>query len=252
MGKIKEIVRKILWRLNATVTRASYHNSIPGLLKRTSAAGIEIKTIFDIGAHNGLWSSSIQKYLNKSNFYLFEPNSVHNQEIIRRGFVPINVLLSDKHKKVKFFRSIGRTDPGTGDSIYPESENEDELLYEIREAKTLDSVVSSLRLPNPDLVKIDVQGAEIDVLKGSKRTIRDCTLILLECPVMRYNKGAPNFDDYCTHLLKSGFVPFHLIETHLFKGMLVQIDLAWMKREVFEERIQSLDASMNFWKLNEV
>ena len=43
----------------------------------------------------------------------------------------------------------------------------------------------NLKLPN--FIKIDTQGSEIDILKGSKNTLKNCNLIYLETPIIEYN-----------------------------------------------------------------
>ena len=55
---------------------------------------------------------------------------------------------------------------------------------------TLDSVVKQKNFPLPDLVKMDVQGAEIDILHGGINTISNAQRLILELQIVEYNKGA--------------------------------------------------------------
>jgi hypothetical protein len=41
------------------------------------------------------------------------------------------------------------------------------------------------------LIKIDVQGAELDVLKGSLNTLSNCKYLIVELQDINYNNGAP-------------------------------------------------------------
>ena len=52
----------------------------------------------------------------------------------------------------------------------------------------------------PDFIKIDTQGSELDILKGGEKTISNCSLIYLECPIIEYNLGSPNLNDYINNV----------------------------------------------------
>jgi hypothetical protein len=56
---------------------------------------------------------------------------------------------------------------------------------------TLDGIVSDNKWPTPDLIKIDVQGAEIDILKGATKCLLTCNDIIIEAQHVNYNEGAP-------------------------------------------------------------
>jgi FkbM family methyltransferase len=56
----------------------------------------------------------------------------------------------------------------------------------------LSQLAISENLPNPDFVKLDVQGAEIDILKGAGDLLDGCSLLLVECPIVPYNLGHRN------------------------------------------------------------
>jgi FkbM family methyltransferase len=45
--------------------------------------------------------------------------------------------------------------------------------------RSFDSVVAESALPAPDVIKIDVEGGEVDVLRGARRTLREYRPILL-------------------------------------------------------------------------
>ena len=52
---------------------------------------------------------------------------------------------------------------------------------------------------------MDVQGAELDVLKGSKNALKHCKDLILELQVVEYNKGAPLKDEVITYVEQLGF-----------------------------------------------
>jgi hypothetical protein len=120
-------------------------------------------------------------------------------------------LLSDQvGKEIGFYENV--ENPG-GNSYYRENSELSpaaDLLYpeSIRRtlsAVTLDSIVSRRGFPPPDLIKIDVQGAELDVLRGATETLKSVNHVILELQVVEYNKGAPLRDEVILYMHQLGF-----------------------------------------------
>lgn len=57
----------------------------------------------------------------------------------------------------------------------------------------------------PMLLKVDVQGAELEVLKGAGDRLRDVSVILVEAPFEYAYDGASSFDDIYAFLTSQGF-----------------------------------------------
>ena len=93
-------------------------------------------------------------------------------------------------------------------------------------------------LPFPDFLKIDTQGSEIDILKGSNKTISQCTLIYLECPILEYNLNAPNFHEYITFMNSIDYVPIDICELHKIDNVLIQIDILFIKKKILKNIYQ--------------
>ena len=74
-----------------------------------------------------------------------------------------------------YYKEIGHSN---ADKMFPETK------YTKQKAITLSSVVKKKSYPIPDLIKIDTQGSEIDILKGAKKTLENCKLLYLECPII--------------------------------------------------------------------
>ena len=118
-------------------------------------------------------------------------------------FYHIGVLSSKNYEKVKFYYNI--TAPGgssyyreTGCSLSSQIFTDDGYMEVL--TTTLDSVVFGNRFPLPDLVKIDVQGSELDVLKGGINTIGYASKMIVEMQHVDYNVGAPKIDDTMSYI----------------------------------------------------
>jgi hypothetical protein len=55
------------------------------------------------------------------------------------------------------------------------------------------------------MIKMDVQGAELDVLKGAEETLKTAKHVILELQRVEYNKGAPLKDTVIEYMDSLGF-----------------------------------------------
>ena len=91
----------------------------------------------------------------------------------------------------------------------------------------------NLKLPN--FIKIDTQGSEIDILKGSKNTLKNCNLIYLETPIIEYNLNSPNLNECVNYLKSISFVPLDICEVHYMDKVLIQVDILYINKSKFFE-----------------
>ena len=91
------------------------------------------------------------------------------------------------------------------------------------------------QIPFPDFLKIDTQGSEIDILRGGNEILNNCKIILLECPIISYNSGAPTLNDYIKYLDSINYLPFEITEMHYLDKVLAQIDIAFLKKNIFQK-----------------
>ena len=89
----------------------------------------------------------------------------------------------------------------------------------------LNEIQTKTQIPFPDFLKIDTQGSEIDILKGGNEILKNCKVILLECPIISYNIGAPSLSDYIKYLDSINYLPFDVTEIHHLDKVLVQVDI---------------------------
>ena len=142
-----------------------------------------------------------------SYFYLIEPlKQFHykNQKFLKnhRG----------KLIKAEAGNSIGKTkinvhdDYLEGSSILNEEMGEKaDGHQELIEILTLDSLFINTKLKAPVLLKVDVQGTEIEVLKGFKKNIKLVVVIVLEASTFKFMKGSPEIYEFVNFMKKKRF-----------------------------------------------
>ena len=227
--KMRHLNRYLFNKAGLHITKLESSPSLQGLLRKIQSMPMEITTIFDVGAYRGTWSEEVRKSFPQATFVLFEPNEVHNQEISKRKFGVYNLVLGrSTGSKVKFYAS-----GSTGDSFFLEKNNfyigkEKEL-----ETVSLKDVIEQHGLQFPGFLKLDTQGSEMEILLGAEEVLREIKLILVELPITKMNIGAPNLSEVVEYLEHNNFVPIHLSEIHNVIDILVQVDIAFLRRDLF-------------------
>lgn len=152
------------------------------------------EVIYDIGACVLHWTNESLKIWPNSKYYLFEGMDSVGFLYDEIGFeYHLGVLSDVDNKELIFYQS--NVSPG-GNSYYKEDSWATELHYgkdseRIVKTITVDTVVKEKKFKLPDLVKIDVQGCEVDILKGMTETLKTCKHLIVELQHSQYNIGAP-------------------------------------------------------------
>jgi FkbM family methyltransferase len=106
--------------------------------------------------------------------------------------------------------------------------------------RTLDSIVESHRLSGPYVIKIDVEGAELDVLRGARNALRGAEAVIIEGPVIPRKAGAASFGTIVSFLTGEGFSVFDLAELsyHRRNGFLNLSNIIFVRSEnkLWEEK----------------
>ena len=173
--------------------------------------GISPLTAIDIGANIGEWAVDFKRHFPNVNVLSVEANIQLEQQLkANNPNYLITLLGREINDGVKFYINPG-TDNDTGASIYRETTQWGNNAMEITlPMTTLDSLGKRF-----DWIKIDVQGAELDVLNGGYETMKHAMVIELELSVMQYNKNSPSASEVIHWMWESGFEMLDITE-HIY------------------------------------
>ena len=120
----------------------------------------------------------------------------------------IHALLGDEEKVVNFHVA---SNDGMSSSIYPFAENNGFQLSMTESVplkmKRLDSLLTPDQAGNYPHWVIDVQGAELSVLRGAGRLLDSCQTIDVEVSTFDVYEGGVNFAELDKFLRREGFLP---------------------------------------------
>jgi FkbM family methyltransferase len=173
-------------------------------------------TFFDIGSCEGLSSVRYLEMFKKTTIYAFEPVPKNFKLVLEnkkknnlKNFYPFQLGLSSKKGEATFYVSSGQPEnkerptdsssefgnkssslfkPGKTKEVHPWLKFKDTITIE---TETLDNFCENKNVTNIDFIHMDVQGAELMVLQGSKNMLSNIKSIWLEVEkIALYEKQA--------------------------------------------------------------
>lgn len=197
-------------------------SNIIGMLQ--DFADFDAKFVLDLGANRGDYIEKLKSIFPAAKIFAVEGNAdmaVYLQAAVshyRDNSVSYEIaLLGDATgKEVSFYNN---EHANTGNSIYREvtkhfKEGNSMVRVERRALETLDDILVRKGFGCPDLIKIDCQGAELDILRGAPRTLRCVQAIVMELSLLRFNKKAPLAGEVISFMDGMGFDIFDITEIH--------------------------------------
>jgi len=168
--------------------------------------------IIDVGANEGFWTQQMCEFVFEDKCdiptLMIEPweKQTEKLEVIKKKYSPHVdfkiAFLSDKdNDSMEFYNAGGG---GTGNSMFKEnSRHHKDLKPQIIKTSKLDTIVNHMEYI--DYLKIDVQGAELLVLKGATETLKRVTFVQIEVSLVEYNIGGVCWYEIDDFMRSNGF-----------------------------------------------
>lgn len=142
----------------------------------------ESDVFYDIGANVGAYSFVACAITNKNcKTYAFEPSFTTYAALSRNVFlnqytgivVPLHIALGDKTDLLQFHYSsitAGASMHGLEEPVAEEGKPFQAVYAQPVISYRMDDMIHDFKLPSPNIIKIDVDGAELRVLQGAEMT----------------------------------------------------------------------------------
>ena len=203
------------------------------ILKSLQNKNFKPNYIVDVGCGHGEWTKKMMKFFENSNFVLFDANEDNKKKldqliIANKNIVYQITLLSDDNKNYEFFKM------GYGSSVYEEQTTHKREVKNIKSQRLVDVLPSDLKKSNNNMIKLDVQGSELNILKGLDDLINKFEIIILETSLHNYNKDAPLFNEVLTFMTNKNYKLYDLFDFKRLgndESFLLQFDCVFVRNE---------------------
>ncbi len=227
LGQIKRIVNRWIAPLTGHVlAHESVVPSFERFARRLRAAGLDPRTVFDIGVAEGTpW---LYQAFPNAHFVLIDPTREalpYMRKWAQKLDAEIwNFALGDQEgvARINVRSEIG------GSTFYEEiGEAEIVRTYDVI-VRRFDDVVGEI--VRPSICKIDVQGAELRVLRGMHKRISEIDVILCEASLIATIKSGPEIGEVFEFMREVNFVLYDIvgITRRPLDHALAQVDLVYV------------------------
>ena len=232
--------KKLLRAVGVDLVRYNLHHSEEVLLN-TIIRNFKIQTILDVGANEGQYAIQIFDSGFKGKIYSFEPISDVYKILQKKA--------GDSQKWLTFNQGIGSREEEVminvsenfvSSSIFnvsSASTDAEPQTQTVRKEKikitTIDSFFSANTFENNILLKLDIQGFELEALKGALNSLPKLKLIQSELSFVKLYDNIPLYDEVIKFLEQHGYEIFTIIPGFRdnVTGRLFQADGIFVKKE---------------------
>lgn len=240
---MKKVIQKIFRRFGFEIHRRAGANalvsgperaSLEGSLVQARRAGFVPATVIDVGAAFGSFSRTCHSIFPEAQYILVEPlrEYIPSLKRITKGMARASYEIAVATAQDQVI-SINVHHDLVGSSLYREVEEGTDVNGVLREVRsiTLDRLIIEQKALPPYLIKIDVQGAELDVLTGGLTALSGAELVVLEVSMFQFFQQGPVFCDVIDYMRSKGFVPYDVLELQYrpLDRALSQLDIVFVK-----------------------
>ena len=203
--ELRSLIKSMLLKHDIVLSRPPGQFSIGATkLLRIRDRGLLVRCAVDGGAASGGWTRELKAAYPEARVLCVEPRRDAQKELERLaaefpGTHLAATLLGAEEKAVNFNISAEQS------SVLPDFRGEHFGQVAATPMTTLDRLIERLGLPQPDLIKLDLQGYELQALAGAEKALTHAQGVLLEASFIAFQEGMPLLADVIAFMKDRAF-----------------------------------------------
>lgn len=220
-------------RLRKLLVKRMNVPDIPASLERLAQVGFAPQLVFDVGAFRGDFAAYALEVWPQAQVACFEPLRHGRAQIEARRLA--NVRVHPTLVGAAEVEGVAMHVANASSSLLKDAHNES-YPVETFPQTTVDTAVRGLYAGRvPELLKLDVQGYELEVLKGSEKALAPggVRAILTEISLLDLHQGVPLLHEIVGWLAERGFVAYDIcgVTRRPLDDALWQTDFIFVRRD---------------------
>lgn len=185
-------IRKLIYKVGLIMHEKAPYPSMESTLYDLKQRGFNPSTTVDVGAYHGEWTKMFKKIFPSTKVLMVEAQSEKTPRLkevcewfSEEVFCETALLGAKAGQEVEFIQME------TGSSVFEESSPYARKRLQ-KTLTTLDNLLESYKdFKKIDFLKLDVQGYELEVLKGATALLKHTDFVLMETSLIPINHGCP-------------------------------------------------------------
>lgn len=192
--------------------------------------------IIDIGANRGEWTRMATKIFPQSHVLMIEPQEemkYYLDQICRSSNSIEYVQAGAGSEKGELIQTIF---PDLAGSSFLPNVSEAKLengTQRITPIVTVNELLAERENFSPDLIKLDIQGFELEALKGASTCFGSTQIFILETSLYQFFEGMPTTRNCIEFMAENGYELYDITDflRRPLDGALAQVDMAFALRD---------------------
>ena len=199
-------------------------------LRRMKRLGFNPEAVIDIGAYIGDWTRSFKQVFPQSRVMMIEAQASKCSMLANVAAELQDVELRSALLGARVQASVGFHESESASSVLDEAANS-RTATTYMPMTTLDAITEGTLFASPNFIKLDVQGYELEILRGGTRTLQSAEAVLMEVNLLALHQGVPLFHESADYIAHHGFQVYDLcgLIRRPYDGALWQADVIFVR-----------------------
>ena len=200
-------------------------------LRRMQRLGFNPAVVIDVGAYIGEWTRGFKRIFPNARILMVEPQPGHLDRLRAVAAAFNGVELAPVLCGAQERGSVPFHMCESASSVLMESARPTVVSTISVPMTTLDKFTANTVFARPDFIKLDVQGYELEVLRGAEPALASAEAVLMEVNLLGILDGAPLFHEATRFMSERGFQVYDIgtFFRRPHDGALWQVDVIFVR-----------------------